>query len=121
MIKSIFSVFLALSFFVPWVAFAQDQYQTDCEKFPNSLACIPVGEAPANEEIPTQSKNLSIQNGPVFAGGGCPADVSVNIIGRQLTIISMSRPCSWIVDYMKPIILLLASFAAVFIVLPMES
>lgn len=101
-------------------AIAADDFYTDCEKFPNSLACMPAGEAPAPETVPSETRTLEIQSGPTFGGGGCPANLNVAIAGRSITVINMTRPCGWIVDFMKPLILLLAAISAVFIIMPTE-
>lgn len=103
------------------VAMAQDfDFYTDCEKYPDSLACSPVGDPAPPEEIPREERNIQLQNGPVFSGGGCPADVTINIHGRPLRILTMAQTCSWIQGWIKPFILFLASFSAVFIIFPRD-
>lgn len=121
-------VFIALVLLVfafaalPGAAFAQSSdFYTDCEKFPGSLGCAPVGEPPAGDSVPHQTRNLELSTGPVFAGGSCPQNLAVHILGRNYTVLNMAQPCAWIVDYMRPIILLMAAISAVFIVLPKES
>lgn len=120
-----FIVFLALLalFLLPASgAFAQSSdFYTDCEKYPGSLGCLPVGDAPAPETVPSESRVLDLLSGPVFAGGGCPANVNVSIFGRSYTAVNMVQACSWIVSYIKPLMLLMASLSAVFIVMPRES
>lgn len=117
-IRALLCVFLALA---GNAGFAQSQdFYTDCDKFPNSLACMAAGDAPAPEQVPSQTRDITPQSGPVFGGGGCPANLNVGIAGRSITVISMATPCAWIVDYMRPLILLLAALSAVFIIFPNE-
>lgn len=98
----------------------QSDFYTDCEKFPESLACMPGGDAPAPEQVPSETRVLTPQTGPAFAGGGCPANLNVSVANRSLTVISMATPCALIVDYMRPLVLLLAAISAVFIIMPTE-
>lgn len=93
-------------------------FYTDCEKYPTSLGCMPVGTPPPDATIPTRTLDITQQTGPTFGGGGCPANLNFNLHGQQITGINMATPCSWITSYVKPIILLLAAISAVFIVLP---
>lgn len=88
-----------------------------CSLFPDILACKKLEEPPP-EELPKRDQNITLQTGPSFAGGSCPPDVVVSVGGQQITVLSTAEPCGWIESYMKPIILLLASISAVFIVLP---
>lgn len=91
---------------------------TDCDKYPGSLGCLPVGTPPPDAAIPTRTLDITQQTGPTFGGGGCPASLNFSLNGQQITGINMATPCSWITSYVKPIILLLAAISAVFIVLP---
>lgn len=91
-------------------------FYTDCEKFPGSLGCTPVGEAPSPEAIPTETRTLELQNGPSFNGGGCPANLTFTLKGQTFTGIDMAQPCAWISGLVKPVILLLAFISAVGIV-----
>lgn len=97
-----------------------EDFYTDCEKYPNSVQCLPVGDAPAPEPIPSEERTITNLSGPVFGGGGCPANVTVDVIGRTITALNMAQPCAWIHDFMRPMVLLLAGFLAVFIVFPEE-
>ena len=102
-------------------AFAFDgEFYTDCEKYPGSVGCMPVGDVPAQETVPSQTRNLELQRGPVFAGGGCPANVHSSIAGRSLLLVNMAQACNWIDFYMRPLVLLLATISAVFIVVPRD-
>lgn len=91
-------------------------FYTDCEKFPSSLGCMPVGDAPAPDVVPRESRTLELQNGPSFSGSGCPANLTFSLRGHQYTGIDMAGPCSWISGLVKPVVLLLAFISAVGIV-----
>lgn len=93
-------------------------FYTDCDKYPGSLGCMPVGTPPPDGTIPTQTRNITQQQGPSFGGGGCPANLVVSLQGMSITALNMAQPCSWIVNFVKPIILLLAAISAVMIVAP---
>lgn len=93
-------------------------FYTDCDKYPGSLGCMPVGSEPPSVDVPKRSLDLTLQSGPSFSGGGCPANLTFNIHGQSLTGINMATPCAWITSYVRPVILLLAAISAVFIILP---
>lgn len=119
MLKRLFN-FIFLVFFLLFSGFAmaQENQATDCDKYPGSLGCSPV-DIPSSEQIPQRSQEITLQNGPNFGGAAsCPANVSMSFRGQSLTLLPMSTACSWISQYMRPIVLLLAAITAVFIVLP---
>lgn len=91
--------------------------QTDCDKYPGSLGCIPVGDIP-DVEIPTDEREIQLQDGPAFGGGSCPPDLVINLHGTTVTALDMSVACGWISNLMRPLVLLLASISAIFIVAP---
>lgn len=94
-------------------------FYTDCDKYPGSLGCMPVGTPPTDGTIPTQTRTITQQQGPSFGGGGtCPANLMVTVHGQSIKALDMAQPCSWIVNYVKPVLLLLAAISAVFIVAP---
>lgn len=92
------------------------EFYTDCEKFPGSLGCMPVGEPPAPSTIPSETRTFELQSGPTFSGGGCPSNLDISFAGHSFQIVDMSVPCGWISGLVKPIILLLSFITAVFIV-----
>lgn len=91
-------------------------FYTDCDKFPGSLGCAPVGDLPGPDEVPSETRTITLQSGPSFTGSGCPADVSFSIAGRTIDMVDMSVPCGWISGLVKPVFILLAVISAVFIV-----
>lgn len=119
MLKRLFNaVFIAFALVFSVAVFAQESQPTDCDKYPNSLGCSAV-DIPASEQVPRRSQDITLQIGPSFTGpASCPANVTMNLRGHQLTLLPMSTACGWIVDYVRPLMLLLAAITAVFIVLP---
>ncbi len=87
-----------------------------CELYPDILACKKLDEV--TDEIPKRDQDIALQDGPDFAGGSCPPDVTVSVNGQSVTVLSTALPCDWIQTYLRPIILLLASISAAFIVVP---
>lgn len=95
--------------------------QTDCDKYPDSLGCIPVGEVP-ELETPTEERTLELQDGLSFGGPrGCPAPSTFQIAGRSVSVIEMTTACGWVSGFVRPLVLLLAAISAVFIVIPSKS
>lgn len=91
--------------------------QTDCDKYPGSLGCAPLGTPPTGE-IPKSTREITLQQGPQFAGGACPADVMLSIHGSSIKALDIQQACGWVVNWVKPLVLLLAAISAVFIVYP---
>lgn len=92
------------------------EFYTDCEKFPGSIGCMPVGEPPTGEAIPRETRTLEFQNGPTFGGAGCPANLTFTLHGQTYTGINMAEPCAWVSNLVRPVVLLLAFISAVGIV-----
>jgi hypothetical protein len=92
------------------------EFYTDCEKFPASIGCMPVGEPPTGEAIPRETRTLELQNGPTFGGAGCPANLTFTLHGQTYTGINMAEPCAWVSNLVRPVVLLLAFISAVGIV-----
>lgn len=115
MIKFLFLVCLIFSF----AAYADDVQLTDCDKFPDSVGCVPI-EVPAGQSIPTETRDITNQSGAVFSGGSCPSDVTLGFRGHTLIMLPMSSACSWIVSWVRPLFLLIAGLTALFIVFPSD-
>lgn len=92
---------------------------TDCDKYPNSVACAAM-DLPGGEQVPSETREITLENGGTFAGGGCPADVTMGFRGATLTLLPMASACGWITTWVRPLFLLIATITAVFIVLPNE-
>lgn len=97
---------------------AEPEPPTDlCKDHPEILACQEL-DTPSDEPIPKDTRNITLQTGPTFGGGGCIPDVVVNVGGQQITVLAMTVPCGWIENLLKPFILLIATISAVYIVMP---
>lgn len=91
-----------------------------CKKNPDILACKLLNEPPP-EEIPKEERNIELQDGPSFSGGSCIPPLDVTVFGNNVRVIDFATPCGWLSDYLRPLLLLMASISAVFIVMPRES
>jgi len=91
-----------------------------CKNNPDILACKKL-DSPEEGEIPKDDRDITLQDGPTFGGGACIPNVTVQVFGTSITALNFTEPCRWLSDYLKPLLLLMASISAVFIVLPRES
>lgn len=91
-----------------------------CKLNPDILACKKL-DPPEEGEIPKEDRDITLQTGPTFGGGACIPNVTVQVFGTTITALNFTEPCRWLSDYLKPLLLLMASISAVFIVLPRES
>ena len=96
-----------------------DAGEVMCYLFPNSLACADIGTLPGEGDgIQRQTQDVAFNvEALVPFGGGCPADPTVSIMGRALQLPIYSKGCGFLVDYVRPLAILLASFFALFIAL----
>jgi hypothetical protein len=89
--------------------------KTDCEKNPSALGCINTGEVDNTVKLPTLDSGFSSISAVAFADSStCPSPVSFSVIGQSYAI-SYQPMCDAGLSYIRPIILLLASVAAVFV------
>lgn len=91
-------------------------FYTDCDKYPGVISCSDVGSVPDSVNLPKQTKQFDLQDGPVFSGSGCPSNLDISFAGRGFQIVDMSVPCGWLSGLVKPIFILLSFISAVFIV-----
>lgn len=91
-------------------------FYTDCDKYPGVISCAGVGSAPDSVDLPKQTKEFVLQNGPAFSGSGCPSNLDISFAGKGFQIVDMSVPCGWLSGLVKPIFILLSFISAVFIV-----
>lgn len=102
-------------------ATAEAQPKTDtpdpCIANPERNGCrtdtfdTPVGEVPKSSKTMTyQAENLG------FAGGSCPANKTMMIGGQSVTVVDWVENCGYITSYAKPMILVMATFAALMII-----
>lgn len=93
-----------------------DQPVDECTKNPSSLNCsqldVPDGT------IPKTTKNIVYNVETWFGGGSCPADKFLTTHGQEIKVWNWSGSCTWLTSYFRPVLLILASVMAMFIVLP---
>ncbi|MBK6279113.1 MAG: hypothetical protein IPF57_13680 [Gammaproteobacteria bacterium] len=87
-----------------------------CEEFPEVLACIDVGEAPAAESMPTDSVDVDAIT-PVAVSGveTCPAPVAINLGSHGSYALSWQPACD-VATGVRPVLIGLAWLAAAMIV-----
>lgn len=92
--------------------------EDQCKKNPDSLACAET-DTP-EEEIPKATKELTYSEDTMFSGGGsCPADKVMTLhTGQTVKVWDWQQGCSWIVTYVRPILLVVASYIAVMMLVP---
>jgi hypothetical protein len=102
-----------------------------CEENPNNTMCEKKGNCPDGSdtvgcmkpgegtgEVGKADVNLSLKPSPVtFSGGGsCPAPASVSIGGHTVNLTNPGPICNTLSSIVRPIVLLLAAFAASMII-----
>ena len=88
-----------------------------CKANPDSIGC---GKLDTPElQIPKVSKTITFTPLNIFGGGSCPADKFMSLhTGQSIKVVDWATPCSYIATYVRPIILFLASFAAMMMLIP---
>ncbi len=91
------------------------QPKTDCDKNPNAVACLEMGDVPDNESLinierPIQS--ITLPNLPQSMG--CPAPLSISIGGHSITI-SYQPFCDY-AEAFRPLVIAGAWLTAAFII-----
>lgn len=91
---------------------------TNCDKYPDSFGCKTIDLDTPTDEIPRTTKNVTFAPENLgFGGGSCPADVMFTPHGLQsLKVINWADNCNKIVTYIKPMILMISTFAALMII-----
>ena len=91
--------------------------RTECEEFPDRLSCAQL-DTPTGE-IPKSTVAVSYSEQTLFGAGSCPADLSVNIglMHRTVKVWDWQKTCELALP-LRALIISLASFAALFIVMP---
>lgn len=87
-----------------------------CEEFPEVLACIDVGEAPAAESVPTDSVEVDAIT-PVSVSGveTCPAPIAINLGSHGSYSLSWQPACD-VATGVRPVVIALAWLAGAMIV-----
>lgn len=88
-----------------------------CKKNPERVGCMDV-DTPEGK-IPKATKEVSYTAESVWGGGSCPQDKqwASQTLGRSYTLVPWSTACGWATS-MRAIVLLLAAWAAFWIVMP---
>lgn len=102
-----------------------------CEENPDNSMCDKEGACPdgtetvgcmrpgtAEGEVNKADVNLSLKSSPVTfgGGGGCPAPATVSIGGATVNLTNPGPVCDALSSIVKPIVLLIAAFAAAMII-----
>lgn len=96
----------------------KDQY---CAANPSDAACKKDELGPVPEgTIPTATRTLTYAAETPFGGGLCPADkmFTSGMTGQTYKAWNWAQTCEYTVTYIKPMVLLLATFAAFLILMP---
>lgn len=88
-----------------------------CDDFPSILACQTL-DTPSGADIPKSSKTITYSQDNSFGAGSCPANKTMTVNGKQLTVVDWVSYCGYIADYLRPILILLASYAALIMLVP---
>ena len=93
--------------------------ETDlCKLHPEILACQEL-DTP-DDEIPKSTREIIYSEDTMFSGGGaCPADKTMTLhTGQTVTVWNWQQSCDWITAYVRPILLVVASYIAVMMLVP---
>lgn len=88
-----------------------------CKLFPGRVGCLDI-DVPGGD-IPRSTATISYQEENVFGSGSCPSNLSASIatLGKTVTVWDWAKTCQMALP-LRAVVLLLASFAAFFIVMP---
>lgn len=92
----------------------EDDSKTECEENPDSLNCADLDTPEV--EIPKDTRTLTLKDENLFGSGSCPADKYATIGGQSLKVVDWQQDCAFIVNGVKPVLLILAAIAAFMIV-----
>jgi hypothetical protein len=89
-----------------------------CKSNPDRFGCQ-ILEKPEGDQIPKSTKTITYAEESQFGGGSCPADVmwSPQSISGSYKFINWQQACGWALQ-LKWVVLLLAAWAAFWIVMP---
>lgn len=87
--------------------------QDQCDKYPDSASCAKLGEAPTPETLNKKTHNLDITPIAFTSGGACPSPLTFTAYGQshEFTYVPLCDKLA----YVKPLMMLLAAFAAAYI------
>lgn len=89
-----------------------------CETNPDSIACQKFELDTPTGDIPKQNKTIEYQAADLgFGGGSCPSPLTQTLAsGKTITLFDWPKACDYVVTYVKPIFISLATFAALMII-----
>lgn len=89
-----------------------------CETNPDSIACQKFELDTPTGDIPKQTKTIEYQSADLgFGGGSCPSPLTQTLAsGKTITLFDWPKACDYVVTYVKPIFISLATFAALMII-----
>lgn len=92
----------------------EEEKGDECEKHPDRAGCADL-DTPEGQ-IPREQVSLTYAAEDRFGGGSCPANKTMNLRGNIITVIDWVKWCDLTATYVRPLILLLATISAFFIV-----
>lgn len=69
-------------------------------------------------EIPKRTETLTYEPVNIWGGGSCPADKTMQLAGRTMTVVDWAERCDWLVTYLKPMVIAVSAIAALFLLIP---
>lgn len=92
--------------------------RTKCERDKNAVGCDGEFDVPEGE-IPRETKELTYEAEDLGLGSGtCPSDVTLVVQGRSFNVFSYSPGCQLLNNYVKPVVLVISTIIAFFILMP---
>ena len=91
--------------------------RSDCDINPDSIGCQSIDFDTPTDEIPKTTKTITYAAEDLgFAGGSCPSNLTMTIdSGQTITVGDWTKACNMASTYAKPMILVMATFAAMMI------
>ena len=89
-----------------------------CEKNPDAFMCQKIDLDTPTGEIPKVQKTITFQTQNLgFGGGSCPSNSQMTLKGvGNVTLFDWQKTCNMVTTYVKPMFILMATFAALMIV-----
>ena len=89
---------------------------SNCDLYPESIGCQIIDFDTPTDEIPKTTKTITYAAENLgFAGGSCPSNLTMSIAGKTITVGDWVKACDMATTYAKPMILVMATFAAMMI------
>lgn len=87
-----------------------------CKDGDATLGCA-TADTPEGE-IPKRTETLEYEPVNIWGGGSCPADKTMQLAGRTMTVVDWAERCDWLVTYLKPMVIAVSAIAALFLLIP---